>query len=347
MILVDHQIREAVLKGELKIINFDEACLGPASYGLRIGRFAYQIRDSQRIDLAEGNGQYLIPARESVLVETYESLELSRKFVGRLGLTPRLTREGFFAQTSLQVDPGFRGYLSVSLLNLSPKAHTIRFRERFLSIEFQSLDEEPRNPSYETGFSLSETLLTENETIVTPRIAVEPKRVELVPASSELLALLREDIQHIYQITPDKFELLICDRLSAMGFEVERVGSIYTRDGGVDIVAWPPAPTPFPYLLAVQAKHHRSRRKKTGPEAVRAFHAVVSTHPFQAGLFITNTTFTPDARWFATNRQHILRLRDLQDLKRWIAGNFLDEAEWKEIPPFIELAPGFKIFVPR
>lgn len=172
-------------------------------------------------------------------------------------------------------------------------------------------------------------------------------RIYLVDVFPHILDMLRKDYSYIHQLNPDQFELLICDRLSNMGFEVERVGSIYSPDGGVDIVAWPSKPTPFPYLLATQVKHHKRPTKKTGPSAVKDLQAVVANQPFQAGLLVTNTGFTPNARWFATNRSHIIRLRDMHDLKRWVSDNFTDEAEWREIPSEIELSPGITLKLPR
>ena len=173
------------------------------------------------------------------------------------------------------------------------------------------------------------------------------RRIYLVDAFPQIIDILRKDYSYIHQLSPDQFELLICDRLSKMGYEVERVGSIYSPDGGVDIIAWPNKPTPFPYLLATQVKHHKLPSKKTGPSAVKDLQAVIASQPFQAGILVTNTTFTPNAQWFAKHRSHIVRLRDMHDLKRWICDNFTDESEWREIPSDIELAPGINVKLPR
>lgn len=173
-----------------------------------------------------------------------------------------------------------------------------------------------------------------------------PTSVHVVSVSAEMLRILRDDISQIHSLSPDQFELFVCDRLCRMGFEVERVGSVYTPDGGVDVVAWPKEAT-FPFLLAVQAKHHRSANRKTGPGAVKELQATIEHGPFQAGLLVTSTTFTPSARWFASNRPQLVRLRDIHDLSRWLQDRFLDDAEWREIPARIELAPGVFVELPR
>jgi len=73
---------------------------------------------------------------------------------------------------------------------------------------------------------------------------------------------------------------------------------------------------------------------------VREFDAVIRNQPLQAGLLVTNTSFTANAAWVVENHKHIIRLRDFEDLRRWIADNFADEAEWREVPERIEYARG-------
>jgi len=169
------------------------------------------------------------------------------------------------------------------------------------------------------------------------------KQVEVVRAITPMVSLLREDLDHIYQLSPEEFEVLICDRLDRMDFAVTRIGSVYVPDGGVDIIACPKRPAPFPYLLAVQAKHRQEKRRRVGPGAVRDLKAVVAAHSFNAGVLVTNTTFTPDAVWVAQQLPTLVRLRDIEDLRRWIYDNFVSEHEWREIPESIVLRPNLVV----
>jgi len=172
-------------------------------------------------------------------------------------------------------------------------------------------------------------------------------RIELVEFSAELLAQLKKSPFDMLDLDPDQFERLICDRLHAMGMAVHRVGPTHEPDGGIDIVAWPERHSTFPFLLAVQAKHHRIKDRKTGPSPVRELQAVLQRKDFQAGLLITNTWFTPSALWEAAYRPHLVRLRDFEDLKRWIFDDFLHASEWREIPDSIEYAPGRRFRIPK
>lgn len=176
----------------------------------------------------------------------------------------------------------------------------------------------------------------------------EPYTVSMVSFSDELLTWLLEDTERLKLLTPEKFQYLVADRLAQMGLDVQLVGDIYSKDGGVDIVAYPKARCAFPFLLAVQAKHHRSNRK-TVTSDVRDFHGVMTSRssPFHVGMLITNTAFTADAKWFTDNNKTLLRLRDSTDLSRWMKNDFINDCDWREIPDKIELAPGVHISIPK
>ena len=168
----------------------------------------------------------------------------------------------------------------------------------------------------------------------------QPVHIELIQVSDALLKLLVKDPTLLHNLPPHRFEEFVCDRLFAMGFEPRKVGLINQKDGGVDIVFWPRGEVSFPFLGAAQIKHHRNPEVKEGPSTVREFAGAISAHAFNAGVIVTNTSFSPDAKWFAREHARLVRLRDFNDICRWIAGTFADEAEWREIPHSIELCPG-------
>jgi hypothetical protein len=70
---------------------------------------------------------------------------------------------------------------------------------------------------------------------------------------------------------------------------------------------------------------------------------------FGVGLLVTNTSFTKDAVWTAQQERNsrFLRLRDFIDLKRWLQDQYGTEADWREIPARVELAPGVVIEIPK
>ena len=165
-------------------------------------------------------------------------------------------------------------------------------------------------------------------------------RVKLFDVGNVLTEQLIKDPTMIYKISPDEFEEFICDRLFAMGFEPKRVGAINRKDGGIDVFFWPRHQGLFPFLGAAQVKHHRDPKTKEGSATVREFAGTIASYPLNAGILVTNTSFSPDAQWFASERAKLVRLRELSDIQRWLMGNFNDNAEWREIPTSIELCPG-------
>ncbi len=73
---------------------------------------------------------------------------------------------------------------------------------------------------------------------------------------------------------------------------------------------------------------------------MRDFAGAIAGQPFTAGIFVTNTSFTPDARWFAGRQEGLVRLRGFADIRRWMLDDFDDDAEWRELPSSITLCPG-------
>jgi len=145
-ILVDHQIRQLVKSKELKISNFSEKCLEPASYDLRIDNIIYSPSSpnpERPINLKETGGMFRIPAYGSAVLQTMESLEMPATIIGRFGLKSGFARKGLLASTGPQVDPGFKGKLFVTLWNFTPASHILEYEDTFLSIEFHRLRETP------------------------------------------------------------------------------------------------------------------------------------------------------------------------------------------------------------
>ena len=172
-------------------------------------------------------------------------------------------------------------------------------------------------------------------------------RVQVVDATPKMISLLKRDPSLIRGLSPAQFEGFVAERLERMGFQVGLTGTAHAKDGGIDIVATPRGLALGSYLLAVQVKHHRGD-SKTGRQAVDRLLAWRDSD-FSLGLLVTNTGFTRDARWVAeqVHNRSFLRLRDFEDVRRWMMDNFSAEAEWREIPEVITLAPGVEVAVPK
>lgn len=173
---------------------------------------------------------------------------------------------------------------------------------------------------------------------------IKPTLVQLVDISDTIWTRIQASQDELCRLNPSQFEEFVLERLRAAGLNAQPVGKTFRKDGGIDIIFTPPRTSLVGYLGAVQVKHHRDPRNKVGPGPVREFEGVLAANRlFSAGMIVTNTTFTPDAKDFAMRSPSNLRLRDFQDLRRWIADHFTDDAEWREIPNRIQLCAGISI----
>ena len=171
--------------------------------------------------------------------------------------------------------------------------------------------------------------------------------ISFVDLTPRLLNVLRDDPDQLRRLSPAEFERLVAERLDWMGYDVTLTGATTQRDGGIDLIAVPKIRTLGSFLLAGQVKHHRGDQKVTRGDVDRLL--AWKNSSFRLGLLVTNTAFTKDARWIAeqSGNREFLRLRDFEDLKRWIENNFTAEQDWREIPDFVELAPGIVVEIPR
>jgi len=167
--------------------------------------------------------------------------------------------------------------------------------------------------------------------------------ISLTEVSLDQFRWFEEDPERLKQLTPEQFELLLANRFEAMGLCVQLIGRTNTPDGGIDLIAYPDPHLNQPkYLLAVQAEHHRTERKTGAPKVQKFVGAMAAVPHFRLGFVVTNTNFTWTAEEYARNQSHFLRLRSLEDLLRWFRDDFNNEAEWREIPDFIEF-DGFRV----
>jgi len=100
-------------------------------------------------------------------------------------------------------------------------------------------------------------------------------------------------------------------------------------------------------LGAVQIKYHGRPTLKTGPGPIRELAGVVGAQPIDFGVIVTNTTFTPDAKWIADQHKALIHLKDIEALRRWLEDDFTDEAVWRDIPSVLELCPGVTVEIPH
>jgi dCTP deaminase len=120
-ILSDTEILEHLATEKIKLEPNDlSACLNPAGYDLRCSKKAF------------------LKPKKYELVATIETVELSLDIVAFLHIRSSLAREGIIGSFAV-VDPGFRGQLTLNLLNISEKEVILKEGERIVQIVFHRL----------------------------------------------------------------------------------------------------------------------------------------------------------------------------------------------------------------
>jgi len=145
MLLSDQQIREEIEAGTFTIEPFEDACLQPASYDLRIGRKAFTSSSRELVNLEE-KGIVQIEPGEFAVVETLERVAMGPQAAGLLGLRSEYARRGLLMLSGPQVDPGFEGILVVRLVNVGTSRVALSFGEPLLTLEVVKLTQPVAKP---------------------------------------------------------------------------------------------------------------------------------------------------------------------------------------------------------
>jgi len=154
--LSGRKIGDLIREGKLLIDPFDSKLIQPASYDLRLGpKILAGPLCSEKlgmvIQLTEKDPSYEIYSGQMVGVLSLEKLKLPLDICGRFGIRSTFARRGINAFGGLQLDPGFRGRLTMNLLNVGPEPVTITLHEPLFTVEFQRL-EEPAEVEYSGPF---------------------------------------------------------------------------------------------------------------------------------------------------------------------------------------------------
>lgn len=117
--------------------NFLAMNVRPAAYTLRIGKEFVDSRGRPGCLDDEKNPYFEMEPNSIVYVSTYEKLDLPYYIAARFNLRVKWVYRGILLGTGPQVEPGYRGFLSCPLYNLTDRPIRIRFREDFATIDFE------------------------------------------------------------------------------------------------------------------------------------------------------------------------------------------------------------------
>lgn len=196
-LLLSNEI-EKFCKVGLLIEDWDHTCLRPASYTLKVGEH-YVDSEGKRGRLPNKDDSFVMRPNSIVFVSTDKKLNLPFYIAARFNIRVEWVYRGVLLGTGPQVDPGFKGFLSCPLFNLTDRPIPIRRGEDFATIDFERTTDFCRGktkdeikPNIEKGRRL-DTVKVDNETfLMFPQEPMQPLQHLKSTVLSSLAELERE-----------------------------------------------------------------------------------------------------------------------------------------------------------
>jgi hypothetical protein len=139
-------------------------------------------------------------------------------------------------------------------------------------------------------------------------------QVELTEINDELIQYLARHPEKMHEMSPRKFEELVAALFSAKGYDVELTPP--TRDGGFDMRAFHRSSIGT-FLTLIECKRYGLKRP-VSVDVVRGLYGVTENAGANAGLIVTTSSFTKDARSFQDKIKYRLQLADHANLRAWL-----------------------------
>jgi len=150
-LLLSNQIDMFRRRGLLIETNYDESRLRPAAYTLTIGQ-DYVDSAGRPGRLTKDKPSFEMKPNSIVYVTTQEKLHLPYYIAARFNLRVKWVYKGILLGTGPQVEPGYRGFLSCPLYNLTNRPIRVRIGDEFATIDFE------RTTNFCSGKTLEEIL---------------------------------------------------------------------------------------------------------------------------------------------------------------------------------------------
>jgi dCTP deaminase len=142
--LSDTDIRIELERNKRIIIDpFDEDSLTPVGYDLRVGEKGFSWKKQSKVEINEQKPLTIEP-NDTVVIETYESVQLSKQFAGIIHAMATQVIRRELSHISTTVDPGWKGRMLISIHNYRTSAVELEFKEKFCTICFYKVQSEAK-----------------------------------------------------------------------------------------------------------------------------------------------------------------------------------------------------------
>ena len=140
--LSDVDIKTELGKG-IVLEPFEENCLTPVGYDLRVGAYGFSWKSRREVAI-DKKGQIRIEPNDTVLIETYESVGLSKQFGATIHSIVSIASAHGLAHISTTIDPGWAGKLLIQVHNRSSSVISLRFKEPLCTACFFRMQSEAK-----------------------------------------------------------------------------------------------------------------------------------------------------------------------------------------------------------
>jgi dCTP deaminase len=254
-VLSDVAILQAIGTEALQIAPFSRRGLQPATYDMRLYWRVLvsptRLEQGRFVDLrVEPNRKFAIVPGRFVAALTFERLAMPLHISGRFGLKSKFTRRGLIAFPGIQIDPGFRGRLAISLFNAGPEPIELKYLAPMFSVEFHTL-EAPAQRGYSGVYQGQKTFPPDQEKFILNAKTVSLAEIGELP--DEVADLRRKLVQHEAERHVGGAALTVADLARIQGVvplaNLDKLGGVWPSKEAIDdflatVKRWRSEPSP-------------------------------------------------------------------------------------------------------
>lgn len=160
---------------------------------------------------------------------------------------------------------------------------------------------------YGSGIDFSSDIIYSPNEIILPSKEIIR---DIAVVDDSLVRRAKENPRIMLSFSPREFEEMVCELLDKQGYNVKLTKQ--TRDGGKDIIVVQKSILGEFCIYVECKKYDLSRPINVG--LVRELYGTVMSDNATAGMIVTTSHFTKDAREFTANIKHRMALKDYNDL---------------------------------
>lgn len=201
-VLSDTSLIKLYKSGAKIFTPFRRNSLEPATYDMHLyWRLLVSPARHERgraIDLRkEPQKKFSVETGRLVGILTEEVFNMPLDLSARFGLRSEFTRQGLVAFGGIQVDPGFKGRLAMSLFHTGPEAIELVWHQKVFTVEFNRL-EEPATKGYEGKYQGHRNFHPDHEKFILEANTSSLSEIRELPRELEALSvrLVQHEASH-------------------------------------------------------------------------------------------------------------------------------------------------------